>query len=76
MAERELTLPRSLTMRLANLARSHDVTEGNVADWMVEQLREPARRVEDRIDKLSGAPSTSRFLELIRLGYWHLSHPP
>jgi len=52
IAERELMLPRSLTKRLVNHARSQDVTEGYAADWTVEQLREPAQRVADRIDEL------------------------
>ena len=52
VAERELMLPRSLTKRLVNHARSHDVTEGYAADWTVEQLRKPAQRVADRIDYL------------------------
>ena len=52
MAERELRLPRSLTNRLVNHARPGDVTEGHAADWTVEQLREPAQRVADRIDEL------------------------
>ena len=52
VAERELMLPRSLTKRLVNHARSQDVTEGYAADWTVEQLREPAQRVADRIDHL------------------------
>ena len=55
VAERELMLPRSLTKRLVNHARSGDVTEGYAADWTVEQLREPAQRVADRIDTLVGA---------------------
>jgi len=54
VAERELMLPRSLTKRLVNHARPGDVTEGYAADWTVEQLREPAQRVADRIDELSG----------------------
>ncbi len=45
-------LPRSLTKRLVNHARPPDVTEGYAADWTVEQLREPAQRVADRIDEL------------------------
>ena len=45
-------LPRSLTKRLVNHARPSDVTEGYAADWTVEQLREPAQRVADRIDEL------------------------
>ena len=52
VAERELMLPRSLTKRLVNHARPSDVTEGYAADWTVEQLREPAQRVADRIDEL------------------------
>ena len=52
VAERELMLPRSLTKRLVNHARPRDVTEGYAADWTVEQLREPAQRIADRIDEL------------------------
>ena len=55
VAERELMLPRSLTKRLVNHARPPDVTEGYAADWTVEQLREPAQRVADRIDELMRA---------------------
>ena len=46
-------LPISLTKRLVNRARPADVTEGYAADWTVEQLREPAQRVADRIDALA-----------------------
>ena len=53
-AERELLLPRSLTKRLVNHARSDDVTESYAADWTVEQLREPAQRIANRIDELMG----------------------
>jgi len=56
VAERELMLPRSLTKRLVNHARPSDVTEGYAADWTVEQLREPAQRVADRIDELTAIP--------------------
>ena len=52
VSERELLLPRTLTKRLVNHARPSDVTEGYAADWTVEQLREPAQRVADRIDEL------------------------
>ncbi len=52
VAERELMLPCSLTKRMVNHARPSDVTEGYAADWTVEQLREPAQRVADRIDQL------------------------
>ena len=55
VAERELMLPRSLTKRLVNHARPGDVTEGYAADWTVEQLREPAQRIADRIDELAGS---------------------
>ena len=58
VAERELLLPRSLTKRLLNHARDGDVTEGYAADWTVEQLREPAQRVADRIDALASAESS------------------
>ena len=37
---------------LENHARPSDVTEGYAANWTVEQLREPAQRVADRIDGL------------------------
>ncbi|MDE2881149.1 MAG: integrase family protein [Acidobacteriota bacterium] len=53
VAERELMLPRSLTKRLVNHARGSDVTESYAADWSVEQLREPAQRIADRIDELA-----------------------
>ena len=58
VAERELMLPRSLTKRLVNHARPRDVTEGYAADWTVEQLREPAQRIADRIDELT-TPATA-----------------
>ena len=57
VAERELMLPRSLTKRLVNHARPQDVTEGYAADWTVEQLREPAQRIADRIDELMNVVS-------------------
>ena len=58
-------LPRSLIKRLVNHARPGDVTEGYAADWTVEQLREPAQRIADRIDELTGL--TCRRRRLIRL---------
>ncbi len=59
VAERDLMLPRPLTKRLVNHARDDDITEGYAADWTVEQLREPAQRVADRIEALmkSDAPA-------------------
>ena len=55
VAERDLMLPRPLTKRLVNHARDDDITEGYAADWTVEQLREPAQRVADRIEALMHA---------------------
>ncbi|MYH21916.1 MAG: integrase family protein [Acidobacteria bacterium] len=60
VAERELMLPRSLTKRLVNHARGSDVTESYAADWSVEQLREPAQRIADRIDELAHGVVTDR----------------
>ena len=60
VAERELTLPRSLTKRLVNHARPSDVTEGYAADWTVQQLRESAQRIADRIDELMGFEQIGR----------------
>ena len=62
VAERELMLPRSLTKRLVNHARSGDVTEGYAADWTVGQLREPAQRIADRIDGLIEAGDATPFV--------------
>ena len=50
-----LMLPTNLTKRLVNHARPQDVTEGYAADWTMEQLRESAQRIADRIDELIGA---------------------
>ncbi|MCY3747128.1 MAG: integrase family protein [Acidobacteria bacterium] len=55
VAERELMLPRSLTKRLVNHARTDDVTEGYAADWTIEQLRGPAQNIADRIETLARA---------------------
>ena len=60
VSERELLLPRTLTKRLVNHARPSDVTEGYAADWTVEQLREPAQRVADRIDELMNLDASIR----------------
>lgn len=58
----DLMLPRSLPRRLVNHARLFYATEGYAADWTVEQLREPAQRIADRIDALW----TSRGMALCR----------
>ena len=55
IADRELTLPRSLTKRLVNHARPTDVTEGYAADWTIGQLRGPAQLIADRIDAILDA---------------------
>ena len=52
VADRELMLPNSLTKRLVNHARPQDVTEGYAADWTMEQLRDAAQKIADRIDEL------------------------
>ena len=52
VADRELMLPTSLTKRLVNHAPSQDITEGYAADWTMEQLRNAAQRIADRIDEL------------------------
>ena len=53
VADRELMLPTSLTKRLVNHAPSQDITEGYAADWTMEQLRNAAQRIADRIDELT-----------------------
>ena len=52
VAERDLMLPPSLTRRLVNHAPPQDITQSYAADWTIEQLREPAQRIADRIQTL------------------------
>ena len=52
VAERDLMPPRPLAKRLVNHARGDDISESYAADWTVEQLREFAQRVADRIEAL------------------------
>ena len=52
VAERDLMLPPTLTKRLVNHAPPNDVTEGYATDWTIDQLRDPAQRIADRIDAL------------------------
>ena len=52
VADRDLMLPASLTKRLVNHARSGDVTEGYAAEWTMEQLRDTAQRIADRMDAM------------------------
>ena len=35
-----------------NHAPANDITESYAADWTIEQLREPAQRIADRIEAL------------------------
>ena len=53
VAARDLMLPDSLVKRLVNHAPSRDVTEGYAAAWTLEQLREAAQRIADRIEQLA-----------------------
>ena len=56
VASRDLLLPESLVKRLVNHRRpGGDVTQGYAADWTLEQLRDPAQRIADRIDELIAA---------------------
>ncbi|MDE0032469.1 MAG: hypothetical protein OXU75_04995 [Deltaproteobacteria bacterium] len=44
--------PSRVSMWMSLHARRGDVTAGYATDWTVEQLREPAQRIADRIDEL------------------------
>jgi len=52
VAERELMMPPSLTKRLVNHAPPQDITQSYAADWTIDQLREPAQKIADRIEAL------------------------
>ena len=52
VAERDLLLHHALIKRLVNHAPASDITEGYTADWTIEQLRQAAQRIADRIDSL------------------------
>ena len=45
-------MPASLTKRLVNHSRVQDLTEHYAADWTMEQLRDAAQRIADKIDEL------------------------
>ena len=49
VAERNLLLPSSLTSRLLNRSPIGGIATGHPDDWTIEQLREPAQRIADRI---------------------------
>ena len=53
VAERELLLPSSLSSRLLNRAPIGGLAAGHPADWTIDQLREPAQRIADRIEALT-----------------------
>ena len=50
VAERDPRLPYALSKRSVNHATPNDATEGNAADRTVAQLREPGRRIADRME--------------------------
>ena len=52
LAAHELKLPESLVKRLVNHRTGGDVTQDYATQWTLEQLREPAQRIADRIDVL------------------------
>ena len=54
VAAHELKLPESLVKRLVNHSVRGDVTQGYASEWTLDQLREPAQRIADRIDLLIG----------------------
>ena len=54
VAAHELKLPESLVKRLVNHRARGDVTQGYATQWTLEQLRDPAQRIADRIDFLIG----------------------
>ena len=60
VAERELMLPTSLTDRLVNRARRGNFSEDHAANWTVDQLRQPAQRIADRIEVLLNAPGPTQ----------------
>ncbi len=55
---RDLLLLSSLPSRLHNRAPIGGIAAGHREDWTIEQLREPAQRIANRIGELfSAAPS-------------------
>ena len=52
VAERELLLPPSLTSRLLNRAPVGGIAPGHPEDRTIEQLREPAQRIANKIEEL------------------------
>ena len=54
VAEDELDLPAGLAARLTGSTRPQDVAAGRAAEWLMDELREAAQRIADRIDELTG----------------------
>ena len=52
VAAHELKLPMSLVKRLVNHRARAEVTGDYATQWTLEQLRDPAQRIADRIDAL------------------------
>ena len=52
VAERNLLLPSSPTSRLLNRAPVGGIAAGHPEDCTIDQLREPAQRIANRIDEL------------------------
>ena len=55
VADDELALPAGLAARLAGAASPREVTGAHTAEWTMEELREGAQLIADRIDELAGA---------------------
>ena len=53
VAAHDLKLPESLVKRLVNHQTGGDVTQDYATQWTLDQLREPAQRIADRIDALT-----------------------
>jgi len=63
-------LPHALTKRLVNHAPPNDVTEGYASAWTIEQLREPAQRIANRIEELMSDHAGCVMGREIPLGSW------
>ena len=55
VAENELDLPTGFGARLAGGSGPQYVTGGGAAEWSMEELREGAQRIADRIDELAAS---------------------
>ena len=57
VAERELLLPSSLTIRLLNRTLVGGIAAGHLEDWTIEQLRKPAQRIANGIEEFMNIPA-------------------